>query len=154
MTVFSPIESPAGVARTGVAYAEANWGRWIARCPRPWCTNAMAVSPGQPWFRCDGPGGCGWVARLSWPADPEAIEALLLMRPVERTRNWLPGETLETLLAENAAHDVLPPAWRAMAEAAPGGVLELFGTTDGVVTSGVLLDALPAGRSRLAIGPR
>ena len=33
------------LAIAGVAYAEANWGRWLARCPRPLCTNALALDP-------------------------------------------------------------------------------------------------------------
>lgn len=97
------------LALTGV-YVEANWGRWVARCPRQWCTNAMQVEPGDSAFICLGAGGCGWTAALVWPPDPPAIELLLMMRPVPRTRNWMPGESLEDLIAENARHGVLAPA--------------------------------------------
>lgn len=97
------------LALEGVAYAEANWGRWIARCPEPWCTNAMQVDRGQRTYVCCGLGGCGVGVELVWPADPAAIELVLSMRPVPGTRNWLPGESLEDLLAENAVHGILPP---------------------------------------------
>jgi len=144
-------QPPVALAIAGVAYAEANWGRWIARCPRPWCTNALALEAGQLEFACLGLGGCGATAEVVWPPDPQAIAALLAMRPVQGTQNWLPGETLEDLLAENAAHDLIPAEWLALAASSPGGIVELLGTTDGVVTSGLLLDALDAS-SRPAIG--
>lgn len=135
----------------GVVYAEANHGRWIAKCPRPDCTNALALDPGQTAFACVAQDGCGQTADVVWPPDPDAIETLLMLRPVPGTRNWLPGETLEQLLEENAAHGLIPAEWYALSDAA-GGTLELLGTTDGVLTSGLLLEALPAGRPRPAIG--
>lgn len=91
-------------------YVEANWGRWVARCPRQPCTNAVQVWASDATFTCSGIGGCGWTADLVWPPDPEAIEMLLTMRPVPRTRNWVVGESLEDLIAENALHGVLAPA--------------------------------------------
>lgn len=96
------------LALSGVAYAEANWGRWLARCPAPWCTNAVALERFQLEFACAGMDGCGCVTDVVWPPDPAAIELLLTMRPVPRTRNWLPGESLEDLLAENATHGIVP----------------------------------------------
>jgi hypothetical protein len=137
---------------SGTAYAFAEWGIWKAKCPRPGCTNAMALEVDQPVFVCLGLHSCGIETPIAWPADPDAVEALLAMRPLAINRNWLPNESLEDLLAENAAHDCIPPEWMALAEASPGGVLELLGTTDGVITSGLLLEALPAGRPRPAIG--
>lgn len=102
------------LAPTDVAYVEANWSAWIARCPRPHCTNAMTLDRGQVLFVCAGDDSCGMTAPLIWPADPDVIEAILQMRPIARTRNWLPGETLEDLLAENAANGCLPPEWMAL----------------------------------------
>lgn len=107
------------LAVPGVAYAEANWGRWVARCPRPWCANAMQLDAGQRMFSCLGFGGCGYRTDIIWPPDPLMIEAILEMRPVPRTRNWLPGESLEDLIAENAAHGCLPPELLAAAQTDP-----------------------------------
>jgi hypothetical protein len=139
------------LALTGVAYAEANWGRWIARCIRPYCTNAVGLMPGQQLFICEGgPDACGQTADVMWPADPDAIETVLAMRPVRRTQNWLPGETVEDLLAENAAHDCLPPEWLALSEAA--GRLVLARTVAGRVVGGVLHQELEAAAERREIG--
>lgn len=84
-------------------FAEANWGRWVVRCPR--CPSALDGVPGDPAFRC---WECGATAAVDWP--PEAtvagVERLLLMRPDVTTRNWLPGETLIDLVVENAAHGI------------------------------------------------
>lgn len=89
-------------------YVRANWGRWVADCPSPFCLSAMQVWAGQrstACMDCESP-----IPELIWPADPEAIEVLLSMRPDETTRNWLPGETLSDLLMENGAHGILPRA--------------------------------------------
>ena len=99
------------LAIPGVAYAFANWGKWKARCPRPGCTNAMALDSDQLVFACLGPDSCGIEAPVVWPPDPQAIEEILAMRPLTINQNWLPGETLEDLLAENAEHGCLPPEW-------------------------------------------
>lgn len=128
-------------ALPGVAYAEANHGRWIAQCPAPFCSSAMQIVIGQDAFLCGGNGGCGATAPLVWPADPDGIQALLLMRPVPATRNWLPGETLEQLIAENAEHGCIPAEWLALGDADPQ--LVLADIVDQRVTGGLLLLALP-----------
>jgi hypothetical protein len=129
------------LAIPGLAYAEANWGRWIARCPAGLCTSAVQIRRWQQRFECAGPGGCGWTTQIVWPADPEGIEVLLAMRPDVHTRSWLPGETLQDLLQENTIHDVLPPVW--LTES--GCILE---TRDERVTAGRALAALPEYRRR------
>lgn len=129
------------LAIPGLAYAEANWGRWVARCPSGLCTNAVQLTRWQERFECAGPGACGWTSPIAWPSDPEGIEVLLAMRPEAKTRNWLPGETLQDLLQENAIHDVLPPSW--LVES--GCILE---TRDERVTDGRLVSALPEYRRR------
>jgi hypothetical protein len=50
---------------------------------------------------------CGAVTHPVFPENPSEIEAVLLRRPAAN-RNWRPqdGETIETLLAENAIHGV------------------------------------------------
>lgn len=129
------------LAIPGLAYAEANWGRWVARCPAGLCTNAVQVQRWDTDFRCAGAGSCGWTSRIVWPADPEGIEVLLAMRPETRTRNWRAGETLADLVAENAAHNVLPPSWTDEG----GCLLETRGER---VTAGLLVTALPEYRRR------
>lgn len=129
------------LAVPGVAYAEANWGRWIARCPAGLCTNAVQVHRWQQRFECAGTGACGWTAPMVWPADPEAIEVLLAVRPDPKTRNWLPGETLQHLLFENAQHDVLPS--HLLTES--GSLLDTLGER---MIGGRLVQALPDYRRR------
>jgi hypothetical protein len=99
-----------------VAFVSA--GRWVARCPRPFCSNAEqfgGCQDGSPGglggtaFRCrEEYGGCGLTCPAEWPPNVEDIEFLLAHRPVPATRNWAPTETLHDLLAENAAHGILP----------------------------------------------
>lgn len=136
-------ETPTDVLLAGVAYAEANYGRWVACCPRPGCANAMALVDDQPVFECLGPDSCGMEAPVIWPADPQAIEALLAMRPFVQNQNWLVGETLEDLLAENAEHGCLPPEWLAVEERTL-----ILATTDGRATGGLLHQQLEAAGRR------
>lgn len=139
------------LAVAGAVYAEANWGRWVARCPAPWCTNAVALDRGQVTFGCAGMGGCGASGHLVWPADPDAVETILTMRPVPATRNWLSGETLEQLLLENAAHGIVDPAWDAAATLA-GGSAEILVAIDERVVGGMLHHQLEAAGLRREIG--
>lgn len=131
------------LAIPGLAYAEANWGRWLARCPAGLCSNAIQIHRWQQRFECAGEGNCGWTTRIQWPDDPEMTEAILGLRPDVRTRNWLPGETLDDLLAENAQHGLMD-SWEG------GLVLETWrGRT--VAAHPVLAAMLPEYR-RLQIG--
>lgn len=129
------------LAIPGLAYAEANWGRWVVRCPSGLCTNAVQVVRWQQFFECVGVGACGWTSPIEWPPDPEGIETLLAMRPDPQNRSWLPGETLQDLLQENAVHDVLPARWMEQS----GCILETHGER---VTAGRLITALPEYRRR------
>lgn len=137
-----------GLAIAGVAYAEAQCGMWIARCPRLPCTNAMALDRAQPDFVCLGKDSCGMVAPVVWPADTQAIETVLMMRPVPITRNWLPHETVTDLLAENAEHGCLPPEWNALAGADREKRLLLVTEAAGRVTGGILHQQLEAAGRR------
>lgn len=47
---------------------------------------------------------CGAIHQVAPPKDWRDIEAVLLARPEMTTRNYLPGETLDDLRAENFAH--------------------------------------------------
>jgi hypothetical protein len=131
------------LALPGVAYVFADWGMWKARCPRPGCTNAMALDRDQATFTCLGLDSCGFEAPVIWPADPQAIEALLAMRPLTRNQNWLPDETLADLIAENAAHDCLPTEWLAVE-----GRTLLLATAGDRVVGGLLHQHLEAAGRR------
>lgn len=88
---------------TAVAFV--NHGRWVARCPR-WvdgCREAHRVRPGDT-FTC---GNCGAFAPVEFPLESELVEALLAVRPVPESRNWLPGESLSDLANENIEHGVI-----------------------------------------------
>ncbi len=78
--------------------AVVDWGRWIIECPRPGCSYAYQVEPGQDGWVCqtkDG-GGCGCMARVDWPKDAARIAAVLAERPLEKTRNWAPAGHRQT----------------------------------------------------------
>jgi hypothetical protein len=115
-------------------WVRANWGRWIVDCTSRWCAGAMQVYPGQVLVTC---GDCGTTAGpLIWPADPDGVETILLMRPDEKTRNWLPGETLQDLLVENACHGILMPG---IEPDDPNAVtVQLLATIDDRVVSGLV----------------
>jgi hypothetical protein len=137
------------LALPGVSYVEAHWGMWIARCIRPWCTNAMQVDLHQPSMVCEGADGCGQGADLFWPADPEAIAEILMMRPIRRTRNWLPGESITDLIGENVQHGVVPPEWYRLSAAA-GGVLALAHVVEERLVGGILhAELVAAGRREI-----
>lgn len=137
------------VAIPGLAYAEANWGRWIARCPAGLCTNAIQVARRQQTFECIGAGSCGWTSTIVWPADPESIEVLLALRPDEKTRSWLPGESLAQLLAENTAHGLPIPGFDP-AHLPPGTTtVDLLTEVDGRAVSGVVHDLVEQYRAHL-----
>lgn len=49
--------------------------------------------------------GCGAIwTRVAFPVDRLAIETLLVLRPVQATRNWRQPETLADLTQEQVAH--------------------------------------------------
>ena len=82
-----------------------NHSRWIVQCPI--CNSAQVAARDDHRFfciECEN-GGRGWVTVI-WPEDADAIEEVLMLRPDRNTRSWVPGETVEDLLAENDAHGV------------------------------------------------
>lgn len=98
------------------AVAYVSLGTWVAQCPRPWCVNADHYGPGPNTGRLGGLGRdtftclrCGLVCPADWPANRADIEAVLAQRPMFETRNWLPYETVESLLVENAVHGLVDP---------------------------------------------
>ena len=89
------------------AHAEVRTGRWLVLCP--WCgTGCQYASVTDHRFFCDacGNNGEGW-ARVDWPEEWVEIEQVLGRRPNRKNRNWLPGETVDDLRAENTEHGVV-----------------------------------------------
>lgn len=134
MNLPVPVETVAGeIVFDGSARpARADWGRWIADCSGPYCRNAWKLQPGQTSWACN---LCGVVTDVVWPADPGAIEFLLMMRPDPATRNWAPPEPVEQLLLENVQHDVAPEWLINSLESIP----DVLTIVDGRVVSGALL---------------
>jgi len=85
-----------------------NHGRWAAFCPH--CTGASLADPADHRFFCV---DClnmhvdGRVIYARWPKDWQEIEQRLLLRPDADTRNWMPGERLADLDAENIEHGLV-----------------------------------------------
>lgn len=81
-------------------------GIWKARCE---CAGCEVVDLDEPLFMC-----CSCWNRAEghrWrpvvlPDEREAIERALLLRPMVENRNWLAGESLAALEAENVEHGV------------------------------------------------
>lgn len=99
-----------------MSHAYFNQGRWVAICDTPGCSGAERVWPNgaireksgrkygisrQGVLHCS---NCGKTSSVTFPPDRRRINAVLSRRPVPETRNWFPGETLESLVEENAAH--------------------------------------------------
>lgn len=138
----------------GTLRARFNWGRWVVDC---WaCPSALTLAPWTTSMRC---WDCGAESNLiTWPPDPDAIETILGYRPDPNTRNWEPGETLLDLIAENTAHGIMPPEWRAaLAAAVIGGEpgVEVATIVGEVLADGLLVHALPPGdpRRQRALAP-
>lgn len=97
---YSPVNKVLGDAVPVVL----NQGRWIACCPD--CNGAQLASQTDQRFLCN---ECANIANggawrpTAWPPDRPAIEAALDRRQ-PANQNWVPGETVADLLAENAAN--------------------------------------------------
>ena len=89
------------------AYARVYRGTWIADCPAAGCAGAEAVWKTTRLLWCatchNADIGGAWRPVLV-PDDAFAIEAALMRRPVEQSRNWQLPETVDDLLRENAEH--------------------------------------------------
>lgn len=84
------------------AVAYVNHGRWVAECATEDCAVAHLVEPSDR-FQCE---ECGLSYRVTWPLCKTQIDRALDRRPVPRTRNWYPNETVTDLHEENKAHGV------------------------------------------------
>lgn len=104
---WEPPPTPVGDAASSVKLqVMCRQGRWIVQCPG--CKAAQKASTGVPMFYCDvcrNPGTDPPHLRVhvEWPEDWEAIDAVLDCRPARAFQNWLPGETLADIVAENEA---------------------------------------------------
>jgi hypothetical protein len=99
---------PTTATASGAVTAEVNDGRWIVKCPD--CTGAMAGEPSHPFFMCDACWNIGNSGRwysVTFPVNRVALETELLKRPLTSNRNWLPGETLADLVAQNLEHGIV-----------------------------------------------
>ena len=93
----------AGVAGTAVA-AVVNEGRWVVSCPAPRCGGAQLASLTDLRFMCvtcaNATNGGSWRP-VVLPASLATIVAALDARSHPADQNWVPGETVAALLAEN-----------------------------------------------------
>lgn len=89
-----------------------NWGRLVADCGRPECSDARTVEPGQAAMVCV----MGHQSALLWDDALPNVVAELSERGEERRRNWFPrghplatttgqphGQSLSELRDEHAA---------------------------------------------------
>jgi hypothetical protein len=134
-------------AGTFVVEAHANWGAWAAKCGR--CINGTPfrhapgyLRPGTPSWEC---WLCGAVTEVIWPSEKTMrdVERLLMMRPDPTTRNWLPGESVQDLMWENAEHGILDQFKPLHVAAKPG--TEFMVIDD----DGIRLDNLPMIKPRI-----
>jgi hypothetical protein len=112
--VYRPMAARVGVElpRLDVVSGEplpaiVNSNRWIVECPD--CNGAEMAWKQWPLFVCatcwNGAAEVPYTFRpVRFPEYETAIERVLMARPVPATRNWLPGESVADLEAENAAH--------------------------------------------------
>jgi hypothetical protein len=83
-----------------------NHGRWVADCPEDSCGFAALADPASK-LKCPDHG----LAEIVWPENFREIDRLLAARPHDpilgaKHANWRPGETVESLRAENVEHGV------------------------------------------------
>lgn len=92
-----------------------NHGRWVIGCP--FCNSAQLAFQRQTVFWCV---ECGnetvqsqWLS-VRWPIDSEMadITAALEARPDWTSRNWVTGQPVPELWAENIEHQVIPANMR------------------------------------------
>ena len=106
-TPRNPEPQPKGYAPDAEpVHVVVNHGRWLVRCRN--CPGAELARRRHPWFWCTSCYNHHLDNRLIpviWPADPDAIAALLGPRPLH-AKNWEPGESLDVLRAENMEHGI------------------------------------------------
>lgn len=111
-----PIFQESGTAR-GRALVLVAAGRWVIRCPtcnlhEPAHTPAGARVELFRCSRCHNSAAGRRPFQVLWPSREQAgrISRILGCRPDPQTRNWVPGESLHMLCAENIQHGCAVPA--------------------------------------------
>lgn len=89
------------VAGTGTFIAFVNAGQWVAQCPD--CGEIGLIRHRNTLHMCIGcwHGSTPQWLELTWPAEWQEIERILLFRPRYENRNWLSSETLDDLRQQN-----------------------------------------------------
>lgn len=119
-TIVRPGEPPIfrehGTAR-GRALAVVAEGRWTVVCPTCGMRLPAHTSSGGRvelvrCTRCHNSAAGKRPFPVLWPSREQAgrIERILACRPDVKTRNWIPGESLHMLAAENVEHGCAVPA--------------------------------------------
>lgn len=88
------------------AFASINGGRWLVHCPFVGCNGAQYASFQDRRFwcvDCENRAVVGQWVEVVWPSNIEDIERALEVRPLH-SRHWLPGETIDDLIAQNQQH--------------------------------------------------
>jgi hypothetical protein len=92
------------IAKASAVDAYVNEARWIVECP--FCASAQVGSPEDPRFLCvecvNAPVDGAYVhVRYPSPSGRAEIEEALAARPHRANVNWVPGETVTELIAQN-----------------------------------------------------
>lgn len=102
------VEMPRGDATTPVVPAAVYQSRWLVKCP--WCAGATIMDPNDLRFFCadccNAGAGFRYVPVYRRP-DWREVMAQLMKRPDPQTRNCLPHESLDDLIAEDRAHGIV-----------------------------------------------
>ena len=98
-----PLAQPRWETR-GQVSAWVQAGQWVSSCPD--CGGGVIVEPGLPMIcpDCLNAGNQGYAREVIFPANRGEIETALLARPSMVNQNWLVGEPLTNLHAENLSH--------------------------------------------------
>ena len=98
-TPFNPNAPTTG--RPLIAFV--NDGRWVVACTVPRCGGAQLAALDDPRFMCvtcgNAANGGAWLP-VTFPEARQSIATALAGRE-KRDQNWLPGESVADLLAEN-----------------------------------------------------
>ena len=86
-------------------------GRWLVSCED--CRSGVVIEPDVPVYMCPKCDRSGLWRPMVMPPERERIEEILLLRPGFREANvsrfWLPGESVDKLIMDNAIRDVPIP---------------------------------------------
>ncbi|HEY2086382.1 MAG TPA: hypothetical protein VGH54_10220 [Mycobacterium sp.] len=105
-TADRPFQPAAKLTKVKPILVFANEGRWIAECPDCHAAQLACATDLRFMCHCCGNGALeGCWRPIKWPGNRAALERALSSRPTTN-RNWLPGETVALIRAENRAMGV------------------------------------------------